>query len=142
MSWTNRGAAPAGWQVYEALLADASTQPPAVGVKPGDPWWFVTGEQQPIWDYLTKELKLDTPKPIPPEKRLNPLDFYEHDLRIVLLDPQGRAIHHAIEGLGIHGVQDVRAGKVIARSAPRASALSLPGRPSNISLDFAPGSIA
>lgn len=61
-----------------------------IGVKPGDPWWFVTGEQQPIWDYLTKELKLDTPKPIPPEKRLNPLDFYEHDLRIVLLDPQGR----------------------------------------------------
>ena len=30
-----------------------------------------------------------------------------------VLDPQGRAIHHAIEGLGIHGVQDVRAGKVI-----------------------------
>ena len=30
-----------------------------------------------------------------------------------VLDPQGRAIHHAIEGLGIHGVRDVRAGKVI-----------------------------
>lgn len=30
-----------------------------------------------------------------------------------VLDPQGRAIHHAIEGLGIHGVQDVRTGKVI-----------------------------
>ena len=30
-----------------------------------------------------------------------------------VLDPQGRAIHHAIEGLGIHGVQDVRAGKMI-----------------------------
>jgi len=30
-----------------------------------------------------------------------------------VLDPQGRAIHHAIEGLGIRGVQDVRAGKVI-----------------------------
>ena len=30
-----------------------------------------------------------------------------------VLDPQGRAIHHAIEGLGILGVQDVRAGKVI-----------------------------
>lgn len=30
-----------------------------------------------------------------------------------VLDPQGRAIHNAIEGLGIHGVQDVRAGKVI-----------------------------
>ena len=30
-----------------------------------------------------------------------------------VLDPQGRAIHHAIEGLGIHGVQDVRAGRLI-----------------------------
>ncbi len=30
-----------------------------------------------------------------------------------VLDPQGRAIHHAIEGLGIGGVQDVRAGKMI-----------------------------
>lgn len=30
-----------------------------------------------------------------------------------VLDPQGRAIHHAIEGLGHHGVKDVRAGKII-----------------------------
>lgn len=30
-----------------------------------------------------------------------------------VLDPQGRAIHHAIEGLGIHGVTDVRAGKML-----------------------------
>ena len=30
-----------------------------------------------------------------------------------VLDPQGRAIHHAIEGLGISGVRDVRAGKMI-----------------------------
>ena len=34
-------------------------------------------------------------------------------LKTGVLDPQGRAIHHAIEGLGIHGVQDVRAGKLI-----------------------------
>lgn len=30
-----------------------------------------------------------------------------------VLDPQGRAIHHAIEGLGIDGVKEVRAGKMI-----------------------------
>ena len=30
-----------------------------------------------------------------------------------VLDPQGRAIHHALEGLGFAGVQDVRAGKLI-----------------------------
>jgi phosphoribosylformylglycinamidine synthase len=30
-----------------------------------------------------------------------------------VLDPQGKAIHHALEGLGFGGVQDVRAGKLI-----------------------------
>ena len=30
-----------------------------------------------------------------------------------VLDPQGRAIHHAIEGLGFAGVSDVRAGRLI-----------------------------
>jgi phosphoribosylformylglycinamidine synthase len=30
-----------------------------------------------------------------------------------VLDPQGKAIHHALEGLGFRGVNDVRAGKLI-----------------------------
>jgi phosphoribosylformylglycinamidine synthase len=30
-----------------------------------------------------------------------------------VLDPQGKAIHHALEGLGFTGVRDVRAGKLI-----------------------------
>ena len=30
-----------------------------------------------------------------------------------VLDPQGRAIHHALGGLGFGGVNDVRAGKLI-----------------------------
>jgi phosphoribosylformylglycinamidine synthase len=30
-----------------------------------------------------------------------------------VLDPQGRAIHHALGGLGFAGVEDVRAGKLI-----------------------------
>ncbi|MBY0619168.1 MAG: phosphoribosylformylglycinamidine synthase [Sphingomonadales bacterium RIFCSPHIGHO2_01_FULL_65_20] len=30
-----------------------------------------------------------------------------------VLDPQGRAIHHALEGLGFGGVEDVRAGRLI-----------------------------
>ncbi len=30
-----------------------------------------------------------------------------------VLDPQGKAIHHAIEGLGFSGVTDVRAGRMI-----------------------------
>ena len=30
-----------------------------------------------------------------------------------VLDPQGRAIAHALEGLGFDGVEDVRVGKLI-----------------------------
>ena len=30
-----------------------------------------------------------------------------------VLDPQGKAIHHALEGLGFEGVNDVRQGKLI-----------------------------
>ena len=34
-------------------------------------------------------------------------------LKAGVLDPQGKAIHHALEGLGFAGVRDVRAGKLI-----------------------------
>ena len=30
-----------------------------------------------------------------------------------VLDPQGKAIHHALEGLGFDGINDVRAGRFI-----------------------------
>ena len=30
-----------------------------------------------------------------------------------VLDPQGKAIHHALDGLGFSGVRDVRAGKLV-----------------------------
>jgi phosphoribosylformylglycinamidine synthase PurS subunit len=30
-----------------------------------------------------------------------------------VLDPQGRAIHHSLEGLGFDGVKDVRVGRLI-----------------------------
>lgn len=30
-----------------------------------------------------------------------------------VLDPQGRAVHHALEGLGFAGVSDVRIGRLI-----------------------------
>lgn len=61
-----------------------------LGVKAGDPWWFVTGDQKLTWSFMTDSLKLDAPKPIPEDERVNPLDFYSHDLRIVLVDRQGR----------------------------------------------------
>jgi len=34
-------------------------------------------------------------------------------LKSGVLDPQGKAIHHALQGLGFGGVNDVRAGKLI-----------------------------
>jgi phosphoribosylformylglycinamidine synthase subunit PurS len=34
-------------------------------------------------------------------------------LKSGVLDPQGKAIHHALEGLGFSGVNDVRAGRLI-----------------------------
>ncbi len=34
------------------------------------------------------------------------------NLKNGVLDPQGRAIHHAIEGLGFTGVSEVRAGRL------------------------------
>ena len=30
-----------------------------------------------------------------------------------VLDPQGRAVHHALEGMGFEGVKDVRVGRLI-----------------------------
>ncbi len=30
-----------------------------------------------------------------------------------VLDPQGRAVHHALEGLGFKGVEEVRVGRMI-----------------------------
>ncbi len=38
-------------------------------------------------------------------------------LKTGVLDPQGKAIHHALEGLGFAGVSDVRAGKLIELEA-------------------------
>jgi len=35
------------------------------------------------------------------------------NLKPGVLDPQGRAIHHALEGLGFSGINDVRAGRLI-----------------------------
>ncbi len=34
-------------------------------------------------------------------------------LKSGVLDPQGRAVHHSLEGMGFDGVTDVRIGKLI-----------------------------
>lgn len=57
-----------------------------MGLRPQDPWWFLTGEKGRLWSFMTDELGLTRAKPIPEDERLNPLDLYAHDLRIVLVD--------------------------------------------------------
>ncbi|MCB1208566.1 MAG: SCO family protein [Verrucomicrobiales bacterium] len=61
-----------------------------LGLTPADPWWFLSGQQKPLWDFMTDELKLEPAKAIPEDERMNPLDLFEHDLRIVLIDRKGR----------------------------------------------------
>ena len=61
-----------------------------MGIKPGDSWWFLSGDQKLLWDFMEKQLLLTPSKPIPEKDRLNPLDLYEHDLRVVLIDRKGR----------------------------------------------------
>ena len=34
-----------------------------------------------------------------------------------VLDPQGRAVHHALEGMGFAGIEDVRVGRLIELDA-------------------------
>lgn len=67
-----------------------NTYAEGIGLQMNDPWWLLTGEQKRLWAFMDDQLKLGPAKPIPPDERLNPLDLYQHDLRIVLIDREGR----------------------------------------------------
>lgn len=66
----------------------------ALGVRPGDRWWFLNGDRQQMDDFMTEGLRMNRSKAIPEEERMNPLDLYEHDLRLTLVDRQGRVRGH------------------------------------------------
>ena len=61
-----------------------------MGVYPTDPWWFITGESSKLNAFMERQIGLEPAKPIPPQERLNPLDVNKYDLRIALIDRQGR----------------------------------------------------
>lgn len=61
----------------------------ALNVRKNDPWWFVSGDQASLWNFMTEGLGLQEAEPIPEDERVNPLDLYEHDLRVVLIDRKG-----------------------------------------------------
>lgn len=62
----------------------------AVGATATSPWWFITGDRQMLWDFMTQEIGMVPAKLIPIEERITAEDQYEHDLRIALLDGQSR----------------------------------------------------
>ena len=61
----------------------------ALNVRKNNPWWFVSGDQASLWNFMTEGLGLQEAEPIPEDERVNPLDLYEHDLRVVLIDRKG-----------------------------------------------------
>jgi protein SCO1 len=74
----------------------------------GENWWFVNGNQDAMRTWLNFVVKFIALKEKPVEKRTSPVDKYEHDMRLVLIDhrshvrgmyevmnpdPEFRAIH-------------------------------------------------
>ncbi len=60
------------------------------GAKKEDPWWFVTASKDEVNRFTETVLGLEPPRLIPAEERLHPLEEEEHDLRLVLVDQEGR----------------------------------------------------
>lgn len=58
----------------------------------GDNWWFLTDPADPeaIRDYLTEQFLFSAVREIPEEERLNEYDLFEHDMRLALVDHEGR----------------------------------------------------
>lgn len=65
-----------------------------IGVRPQDPWWFLTGDRNALWAFMTDSLGLAPTREVPEADRLSPEDVVEHDLRAALVDKQGRVRGH------------------------------------------------
>lgn len=61
-----------------------------IGVTPQSSWWFLTVDQHELGGFTSRELGLRPSVLIPEQERLNAFDLYENDLRVVLLDREGR----------------------------------------------------
>jgi cytochrome oxidase Cu insertion factor (SCO1/SenC/PrrC family) len=66
----------------------------SLSVEDSAPWWFTSLEQPVLEKFVTSELGLKAPRIIPADERLNPLDVYENDLRLVLVDQSGHVRGH------------------------------------------------
>jgi len=54
----------------------------------GSNWWFLTGDQNALRYYMTKQVKLRPVSDIPESDRLSPEDLFDHDTRVALVDAQ------------------------------------------------------
>jgi protein SCO1/2 len=62
----------------------------AAGIKASDPWWFLSGNPAPLRDFVTHQIGFAQTIDIPPAERLSEFDLFAHDLRLALIDTQGR----------------------------------------------------
>lgn len=62
----------------------------AAGIKDTDPWWFLGGPPTPLRDFVTHQIGFAQTIDIPPAERLSEFDLFAHDLRLALIDAQGR----------------------------------------------------
>ena len=51
-------------------------------------WWFLTGDQEALRYYMTKQVNLRPVLDIPEKERLSPEDLFDHDTRVALVDAQ------------------------------------------------------
>ena len=51
-------------------------------------WWFLTGDQEALRYYMTKQVDLRPVLDIPEKERLSPEDLFDHDTRVALVDAQ------------------------------------------------------
>lgn len=49
-------------------------------------WWFLTGDQEALRYYMTKQVKLRPVLDIPEKERVSPEDLFDHDTRVALVD--------------------------------------------------------
>lgn len=51
-------------------------------------WWFLTGNQEALRYYMTKQVNLRPVVDIPESDRVSPEDLFDHDTRVALVDAQ------------------------------------------------------
>ncbi len=79
----------AAWpQVDTAAMLAAYAE--SIGVRAGDPWWWLSADRDKTWNWMSRELGFEPSSEIAETERLNPEDVVAHDLRAVLIDPLGR----------------------------------------------------